>query len=95
MATRGGTLLYGVGEDEDDRPTVPQPFKLARARERVAQIVRTSISEPPDVQAREIPTNDNPSLGYLVVVVLPSQRAPTWSARFTYCQGLCRGGCRN
>lgn len=76
MANDGGVLLYGVGEDEDDRPTVPRPFKLAGARERVDQIVRTSISEPPDVQVREIPSDDDPSLGYLVVAVSPSQRAP-------------------
>jgi len=47
MSADGGTLLYGVGEDENDRLTVPQPFELAGARERVDQIVRTSISEPP------------------------------------------------
>jgi hypothetical protein len=29
MANEGGTLLYGVGEDENGRPTVPQPFTLA------------------------------------------------------------------
>jgi len=28
MATDGGTLLYGVGEDEDDRPTVPRPVLI-------------------------------------------------------------------
>jgi hypothetical protein len=76
MSNDGGTLLYGVGEDEDRRPTVPQPFKLAGARERVDQIVRTSISEPPDIQVREIQTNEDPSLGYLVVAVSPSPRAP-------------------
>src|SRR5215207_8708854 len=65
MSNDGGTLLYGVGEDENGRPTVPQPFKLAGARERVDQIVRTSISEPPDIQVREIQTNEDPSLGYL------------------------------
>ena len=31
----GGTLLYGVGENEDRRLTVPQPFRLAGGRERV------------------------------------------------------------
>jgi hypothetical protein len=75
MANDGGTLLYGVGENEDRRPTVPQPFTLVGARERVDQIVRTSISEPPDIQVREIPTDDS-SLGYLVVAVPPSPRAP-------------------
>jgi hypothetical protein len=63
MADDGGTLLYGVGEDEDHRPTIPEPFRLAGARERVDQIVRTSISGPPDIQVREIQTNDDPSLG--------------------------------
>jgi hypothetical protein len=76
MANDGGTLLYGVGEDENDRPTIPQPFKLAGARERVDQIVRTSISEPPEIQVREVPTDEDSSFGYLVVAVPPSPRAP-------------------
>ena len=29
MASDGGTLLYGIGEDEHDRLTVPKPFELA------------------------------------------------------------------
>lgn len=76
MANDGGTLLYGVGEDENRRPTVPQPFKLAGARERVDQIVRTSISEPPAIEVYAIPTDDDPSLGYLMVAVPASPRAP-------------------
>lgn len=76
MSADGGTLLYGVGEDENDRPTVPQPFELAGARERVDQIVRTSISEPPAIEVHEIPTDDDPSIGYLVVFVPASPRAP-------------------
>ena len=50
MANDGGTLLYGVGEDENGRPTVPQPFRLAGARERVDQIVQTCVSVSPDVR---------------------------------------------
>src|SRR5215216_2436679 len=50
MAVNGGTLLYGVGEDEHDRPTILKPFKIAGARERVDQIVRASISEPPIIE---------------------------------------------
>lgn len=76
MANDGGVLLYGVDENENDRPTVPFPLKLAGARERVDQIVRASISEPPEVQVREIQTDDDPSHGYLVVAVSPSFRAP-------------------
>jgi hypothetical protein len=76
MANDGGTLLYGVGEDEDGRPTIPQPFGLAGARERVDQIVRTSISEPTGIEVKEIQTDDDPSRGYLVIAVPPSPRAP-------------------
>jgi predicted HTH transcriptional regulator len=76
MSADGGTLLYGVAEDENERLTVPQPFKLAGVRERVDQIVRTSISEPLTIEVHTIPTDDNPSLGYLVIAVPPSPRAP-------------------
>jgi hypothetical protein len=69
MATNGGTLLCGVGEEENDRLTVPRPFSLAGACERVDRIVRTSISEPPDIRVREIQTDDDPSYGYLVIAV--------------------------
>jgi hypothetical protein len=76
MSADGGTLLYGVGEDENGRPTVPRPFDLAGARERVDQIVRTSISEPPAIEVYAVPTHDDPSVGYLVVHIPASPRAP-------------------
>jgi hypothetical protein len=76
MSADGGTLLYGVAEDENERLTVPQPFKLAGVRERVDQIVRTSISEPLTIEVHTIPTDNDPSLGYLVIAVPPSPRAP-------------------
>src|SRR5215208_4473400 len=76
MANNGGILLYGVGEDEHRRPTVTQPFELAGTRERVDQIVWSSISEPPIIEVHAIPTEADRSLGYLVVVVPASPRAP-------------------
>lgn len=76
MANNGGILLYGLGEDENHRPTLPKPFDLAGARERVDQIVQSSISEPPVIEIYPIPTESDPSIGYLVVVVPPSQWAP-------------------
>jgi hypothetical protein len=76
MANDGGTLLYGVDEDEQGRPTDPKPFDLAGAKERVDQIVRTSISEPPAIEVHEVRVDDDPGLGYLVVAVPPSPRAP-------------------
>lgn len=79
MANDGSTLLYGVGEDENDRPTVPQPIRLAGARERVDQIVRTSISEPPDIRVREIPTETDTGLGYLVIAIPRRHGRLIWS----------------
>jgi hypothetical protein len=76
MSTDGGTLLYGVAEDANKRPTVPQPITLAGAAERVDQIVSTSIAEVPYIDVREYPTDADASKGYLLVVVPQSPRAP-------------------
>jgi hypothetical protein len=76
MSTEGGALLYGVGEDENKRLTVCDPFTLAGAAERVDQIVQTSIMEPPYIEQHPFPTEGDPSVGYLLVVVPQSARAP-------------------
>lgn len=76
MSTAGGVLLYGVGEDEHDRLTIRAPFELAGAADRFAQIVQTSISEVPFIRSLRYELPDEPSRGYLLVVVPPSPRAP-------------------
>lgn len=76
MANDGGVLLYGVGEDEHGRPAVLTPIPLAGAAERVDQIVRTCVSEPPEVRILTLPDEEDPATGYLVVSVPPSPRAP-------------------
>ncbi len=76
MTNDGGTLLYGVGEDEHRRLTIPNPFELAGAAERVDQIVRNCISEPPTIEVQPIPTEASPGMGYLVVAIPLSPRAP-------------------
>ena len=45
--TARGVLLYGVDEDEQGYPCVLNPFSLAGQRERIDQIVRTSVDEVP------------------------------------------------
>src|SRR4051812_4686635 len=47
MSTDGGALLYGIGEDEDEQPTILQPIDLTGAAERVSGIVSTSVTEVP------------------------------------------------
>ena len=76
MTTDGGVLLYGVAEDENNRPTLPSPIPLANTGDRVGQIVATSIAEVPYIDVREFPCQADPSKGYMVVVVPPSPRAP-------------------
>jgi hypothetical protein len=76
MTPDGGVLIYGVAEDEHGRPTALRPFKLAGARERVDQISQSSISEPPEIDVRALECPNDPSRGYLVVVVPQSPRAP-------------------
>lgn len=56
MATDGGVLLYGLGEDAHSRPTVLNPIPLQGAPERISQIVQTSIAEPPRMTIHTIPT---------------------------------------
>jgi hypothetical protein len=76
MATDGGVLLYGVGEDEHGQPTMPRPIPLTGAADRIGQVVATSIAEVPYVDVREYPSAGDPSMGYLVVIVPQSARAP-------------------
>lgn len=76
MTVDGGSLIYGLGEDEHQRLRVLSPIGLTGADERVAQIVETSIHEPPFIRLQGLPTDADPSSGYLLVVVPQSARAP-------------------
>jgi hypothetical protein len=76
MANDGGVLIYGIGEDEHGRVTVLNPIPLAGQAERITSIVQTSVSEPPMISITGILSRTDLSLGYLIVVVPPSVRAP-------------------
>ncbi len=76
MANDGGVIVYGLGEDEHGRVTRLTPISLDGQAEKIDAIVRSSISEPPVIHVSSIPTAENPSIGYLIVYVPPSERAP-------------------
>jgi hypothetical protein len=76
MSTDGGALLYGIGEDDHGRPTIPTPILLTGVADRVDQIVSTSVTEVPYIDVRAYPCADDPSKGYLLVIVPQSPRAP-------------------
>ena len=76
MANDGGVLLYGIGEDDNDHPTVLQPFELKGAKEKIANWVQTCIAPAPIIRPDPLPKEDDPSIGYLVVEVPASPDAP-------------------
>jgi hypothetical protein len=76
MATDGGVLIYGIDEDVNGRPTILNPIPLANQPERITSIVQTSIAEPPFISIATVPTISNQSIGYIIVVVPASERAP-------------------
>ena len=76
MANDGGVLLYGIGEDDNDHPTVLQPFELKGAKEKIANWAQTCIAPAPIIRPDPLPKEDDPSIGYLVVEVPASPEAP-------------------
>lgn len=76
MSTDGGTLLFGVDEDENGQPTCLSPVDLDGTPERISNIVETCIAEPPEVNIRAYESEDDPSKGYIAVAVPASERAP-------------------
>jgi hypothetical protein len=76
MSTAGGAILYGVGEDEHERLTLRIPITLRGAADRIAQVVQTAISEVPHIAFHPYALADDPSTGFLLVLVPPSPRAP-------------------
>ena len=76
MSVEGGVLLYGVGEDDDGRVTVPAPFVLTGVAERITQIIGTCTHEPVPVEVKVIRCEEDAAQGYVAVVVSPSPRAP-------------------
>jgi hypothetical protein len=77
MATDGGVLIYGVGEDEHGAVRVLAPVELVGVSERISQVVSTSVAEVPFVDIRTLP-RDAPERGYVVRpsadVLRPSDR---------------------
>ncbi len=76
MSNDGGVIIYGIGEDENKRLKILSPFVLEGQPERISSIAQTSIAEPPIFHIHTIPIKQEPSKGYIVIVIPPSERAP-------------------
>src|SRR5437588_430339 len=75
----GGVIVYGISEDANKRLDAPAPMPNAHVeRERIDQIVRSGVYEPPSIDARVVASSASgvgPDPGFVVVVVPPSDRA--------------------
>lgn len=76
FAIDGGALIIGVQEDKENRRWLPVPQNLAGLRERFEQIANSQIDPPLPITIRELTSTDDPSLGYVVIRVPASPRAP-------------------
>jgi hypothetical protein len=77
MTVAGGVILYGVGENSGGtRITDATPVHLEGARERLSQIAQTALAEPVTPEISTIAEPGQPGLGYVVVSIPPSVRAP-------------------
>ncbi len=76
MSVDGGVLVYGVGGEDPTRPTTAYPIILAGAAERVDQVAQAAIFEPPVIEITDLLSDEGDGVGYLVVVVPASPRAP-------------------
>jgi hypothetical protein len=76
MTTDGGVLIYGLGEDDDHRPRLPMPIKLAGVAERIDNVAQSSISGNPRIESRHLRLAEDGSRGFIAVVVPASPDAP-------------------
>ncbi|WP_341955944.1 ATP-binding protein [Microbacterium sp. LWH13-1.2] len=74
FAIDGGALLIGV--EEKGGGLTLTPFPLAGAAEKLEQIAANRVDPPLPIRVTDIPSDDDPSVGFLYVEVPPSPFAP-------------------
>src|SRR5665811_2226577 len=75
LGVEGGLLIVGVN-DTSDRPPTLAPLDTSGLPERVGQIAAMRCDPPLFVETQEVPSEESPDFGYLVVHVPPSPLAP-------------------
>lgn len=77
FAVDGGTLIYGIAEDKANRTFSLAPQPLNGLAEKMEQIALSSLVDPVlTVACEEIPSNSDPTKGYLVIHIPASPAAP-------------------
>ena len=72
----GGVLVYGIDEDGQGRAETLCPVTLLGAPERIDLVARQSLDGPVAIESLSIPSSSDSALGFLVVKVPRSTRAP-------------------
>jgi hypothetical protein len=77
FAIDGGTLIYGIAEDKPNRTFTLAPQPLNGLAEKMEQIALSSLVDPVlSIVSDEIPSDADPTQGYLVVHIPASPLAP-------------------
>lgn len=87
FAIDGGSLLIGLEEDKIQRTWNLAPQPLAGQAERVEMIAKTLSDPPLFVVTHELPSQQDPSKGYLLVTIPASPVAPHMVAGIYYGRG--------
>lgn len=72
----GGTIVYGIREDSNKRLTKATPVTLKDQRERIDIILQNNVSEIPKYKISAIETAADPTKGFIILSIDPSERAP-------------------
>src|SRR5688572_28792973 len=76
FAVDGGVVIIGIAEDKEAGTFSRAPQELAGWAERIDQVARSVPDPPVLVQVREIPSEQFPGKGYLLIHVPESPLAP-------------------
>jgi hypothetical protein len=76
MATDGGLIIYGVGENGRGVTFSAEPIDLTGVKDRISDVVTSQIKERFDFDIRPLPLSGDPSRGFVLVDVPASIRAP-------------------
>jgi hypothetical protein len=72
----GGVLVIGVGTDKSDRACSLHEHPLKTIEQQAVQAARDGIDEPLRIEPIPVPSDTDPSRGYLVIAIPPSVRIP-------------------
>lgn len=76
FALNGGALLIGVAENKAERTFQLAPQPLAGLPEKLEQIATNRIDPPLFIKVTEIPSSNDPAIGFAFVEIPPSPTAP-------------------